>query len=161
MLGIPFEAVVAGVAELEEGDPERVAVENARRKAAAVRGEIVLAADTVVALDGRIYGKPRDRAEAERTLNALAGRTHEVVSGISLGGATAAQRTRVTFRPLDGATVRWYVDGGEWRGRAGGYAIQGRGAALVAGIEGEFHNVVGLPVNALLDLLAEQGFSLS
>jgi septum formation protein len=117
----------------------------------------VVGVDTVVVLNGVIYGKPADTADARATLARLSGRTHEVVSGIAVveGGATrtASATTCVTFRELDAATLDWYLATEEWRERAGGYAIQGRGAALVAGIEGDYLNVVGLPVQALLTLL--------
>ena len=145
-----FRVEPADVEELETGDPVAVAMENARRKAAAVEGETVLGVDTVVALDGRIYGKPRDEADAAATLRALSGRTHEVVSGLAIGEDVTAAVTRVTFRTLPEAVVGWYVDTGEWRDRAGGYAIQGRGAALVTAIDGDYLNVVGLPVAQLL-----------
>jgi nucleoside triphosphate pyrophosphatase len=114
--------------------------------------------DTVVALEGVSYGKPADADEARRFLGALSGRVHEVISAICVAEAGAEPRvravtTRVAFRQLDRALIDWYVDSGEWRERAGGYAIQGRGAALVAGIEGDYLNVVGLPAVALLELL--------
>jgi septum formation protein len=144
------------VPELEQGDPEAIAVENARRKATAVDGELVLGIDTVVALAGRLYGKPAGAAEARETLRALSGATHRVVSGLalSLDGQVrvATSVTDVTFRELSDGVVGWYVATDEWRDRAGGYAIQGRGAALVRGIDGDYLNVVGLPVTALLDL---------
>jgi len=148
----------AGVDELAEGEPRAVAAENARRKAAAVEGALVLGADTLVTLDGAILGKPRDAAQAAEYVGALAGRTHAVVGGIALarGGAVVAEAvelTEVTFRALDAADVAAYVALGEWSGRAGGYAIQGRGAALVRSIEGDYLNVVGLPLARLLDLL--------
>ena len=130
-----------------------MAKENARRKATAVSGELVLGVDTVVALDGRIYGKPADEGEAGATLRALSGRTHEVVSGLAIGGEVDVAVTRVTFRTLGDDWVDWYVATGEWRDRAGGYAIQGKGAALVASIDGDYLNVVGLPVALLLDRL--------
>lgn len=146
---------VAGVDELDAGDPVQVAEENARRKAEAVPGALVMGVDTVVALDDRIYGKPADAAEAHAMLQALAGRTHTVVSGLALvrdGVATVLHAaTDVTFRTVGEQVLRWYVGTGEWEGRAGGYAIQGRGAALVSGITGDYLNVVGLPVAALLD----------
>jgi septum formation protein len=160
-LGVDFSVVVTGIEELEQGPAEDVAAENACRKARAAApgpppGEPVLGVDTLVALDGRIYGKPADRAEAAATLRALDARTHRVVSGICLieGGRerTAVAVTDVSFRPLGAAAVDWYLDSGEWRGRAGGYAIQGRGGALVESIRGDYLNVVGLPVAALLDL---------
>ncbi|HEU4703395.1 MAG TPA: Maf family protein, partial [Conexibacter sp.] len=117
----------------------------------------VVGVDTVVTLGGALYGKPADAREARATLERLSGRVHEVVSGIAVveGGVarTASATTRVSFRSLDSATLDWYLATEEWRERAGGYAIQGRGAALVAGIEGDYLNVVGLPVAALLELL--------
>lgn len=156
-LGVPFSVRPSDVEELSEGDPREVALENARRKARAVPGELVLGVDTLVALDGAIYGKPRDEAHARETLRALAGRTHQVVSGVAVEpqGLTATAVTDVTFRELGDGWIDWYVALGEWRGRAGGYAIQARGAALVREIRGDYLNVVGLPVPALLDLLPD------
>ena len=96
-------------------------LENARRKAAAVPGDMVLGVDTAVVLGGRAHGKPGDRAEAEEVLRRLAGRDHEVLSGIALtGDRTAVAATRVWFRELDEALLSWYLDTGEWRDRAGG-----------------------------------------
>jgi septum formation protein len=137
-----------------------VAEDNARRKAAAVAAGhdgLVLGADTDVALDGEILGKPAGAEQARAFLARLSGRTHAVVGGIALaeGGqlvATAVVVTQVRFRALEPALVDWYVATGEWRGRAGGYAIQGAGAALVAALDGDYLNVVGLPLARLLDL---------
>jgi septum formation protein len=112
--------------------------------------------DTEVYLDGRLFGKPADAAEARRFLERLSGATHEVYSGLALicDGAeqTAVERTEVRFRRLDQGLVDWYLGTEEWRDRAGGYAVQGHGAALTASIAGDYWNVVGLPVAALLDL---------
>jgi len=125
----------------------------------------VLGCDTIVVLDGVIYGKPADAAAARRTLQALAGRTHEVLSGLALllcdGGSEVEQRTavactKVTFRPVDLALLDWYVATEEWRDRSGGYAIQGAtGAKLAVAVDGEEENVVGLPLKALLELYPE------
>jgi septum formation protein len=150
----------ADVEEEEHGDPVTVAEENARRKAAAVPSPLTLGADTDVAIDGDILGKPRDAEQAREYLARLAGRTHQVVGGIALARdgvvvATAVEVTDVRFRVLDDALLDWYVGKGEWQGRAGGYAIQGAGAALVAAIEGDYLNVVGLPLARLLDLVPE------
>jgi septum formation protein len=153
----------AGVEELERGEPEAIALENARRKAVAVRApdgaDAVIGCDTIVVLDGRLFGKPCDEADARETLRALAGRTHTVISGLAvlLPGEErmALARTEVSFRELPPALITWYLSTGEWRGRAGGYAIQGAGAALVRSIAGDYENVVGLPVAALLDLYPE------
>jgi septum formation protein len=162
-LGVDFSVVVTGVDELTAGRPEEVAVENACRKARAAAAqsadsaETVLGVDTLVALGEHLYGKPRDRQEAAATLAALAGRSHRVVSGLCLidvdGERSAAAITRVRFRSMTESAIDWYLNTGEWQGRAGGYAIQGRGAALVESIEGDYLNVVGLPVATLVDLL--------
>ena len=147
------------MAEDGEGDPRAVAVENARRKALAVAGapdELVIGCDTLVATGPEIWGKPADEAAARATLRHLAGRTHEVVSGLALVRdgevRVATEVTAVTFRALDDAAIDWYVATGEWHGRAGAYAIQRRGAVLISRIEGDYLNVVGLPVAALLAL---------
>jgi septum formation protein len=158
-LGVVFEVRAPRFEECESGEAERVAVHNALGKASAVaRGphEVVLGVDTVVSLEERLWGKPTGEAEARETLSALSGRTHTVVSAIALLGPDDAPRTEtcataVTFRRLDADTIEWYVGSGEWRERAGGYAIQGAGCALVAAIAGDWTNVVGLPVGTLLD----------
>jgi len=179
-VGLPFVVRPAGVDELTEGDPVAVAAENASRKALAVSADsllgpenasrkalaapadgLVLGADTLVAVDGAILGKPADAAQARDYVGRLAGRTHEVVGGIALARdgavvAAAVEVTEVRFRELSAADVAAYVETGEWQGRAGGYAIQGRGAALVRGISGDYLNVVGLPLARLLDLLPER-----
>jgi septum formation protein len=149
--------VAADVEELAEGDPREVAVENARRKALAVAGGLVLGADTVVTVDGAVYGKAGDEREARAMLEALSGRTHTVWGGLAVCEAgelrTAAAATAVRFRALTAADLDWYLGSGEWRERAGAYAIQGRGAALVEGVEGDYLNVVGLAVPELLRLI--------
>ncbi len=154
---------VPEVAELRQGEAVALTLANALAKARAVQRprerETVLGCDTVVTLDGTVYGKPADREQAELTLRALAGRTHEVVSGlVLLDGERCRQihaRTKVSFRELDERLLGWYLDLGEWRGRAGGYAIQGAGSALVRSLEGDYENVVGLPLSGLLDLCPE------
>ncbi len=161
-LGIPFEVVTPR--SVERGppvaDPVELVREHARRKARSVEGELVLGVDTAVVLDGRVYGKPADETEAQAMLEALGGRTHEVVSGICLIGpgfeAVDHAVTRVTFRPLGARDVTAYLATGEWDTRAGAYAIQGRGAALVERIEGDYLNVVGLPTSLLVRMLAER-----
>jgi len=156
---VDFTVAPTGVDEVAEGEPRAVAAENARRKALAAQAPgLVLGADTLVAVGGDILGKPRDAAQAAEYVGRLAGRTHQVVGGIALArdGAIAAEAveiTDVTFRALTAAQIDAYVALGEWDGRAGGYAIQGRGAALVRRIDGDYLNVVGLPLAAFLDLL--------
>jgi septum formation protein len=155
-LGVEFDVVVPDVEELANGDARHVVVENALRKARAVEGELVVGVDTAVALDGRLFGKPADVGEAETFLRRLSGRTHEVWGGIAVlrDGAerTSDCVTRVRFRALEQRDIDWYLASGEWRERAGAYAIQGRGAVLVEDIEGDFWNVVGLPVPELVQL---------
>jgi septum formation protein len=190
----------SGVAEIEEGAPAWVAVQNALAKARAVFDVVasdtaafeavasdtaapeaaprdvapldaaspdaavpdvavstpVLGVDTIVVLGGRVFGKPVDEGHARETLRALSGATHTVLSGVALvrGGEelTALACTEVDFRLLGEEMLEWYLATGEWRGRAGGYAIQGAGAVLVREVRGEYENVVGLPVATLLDL---------
>ncbi len=162
-LGVTFTVAVSGAAELDSGDPAEVALANALRKARTVRerpeidsAAVVLGADTVVALGSRLFGKPSDERDARAMLAALGGRTHTVVSGVAVitadGERTAVAHTEVRFRALDERTLDWYVATGEWRERAGGYAIQSAGAALVAEVHGDFTNVVGLPVATLLEM---------
>jgi septum formation protein len=157
-IGVGFEVRVPEVEELAEGPAAEVALENAYRKAAAIAPaeRPVLGVDTVVSLGTRIFGKPRNAAHATEMLTALAGARHVVVSGVCLIDGdrvrTAAAQTVVEFRALDGSAIDAYVRAGEWEGRAGAYAIQGRGATLVERIEGDYLNVVGLPVPTLLDL---------
>lgn len=159
-LGIAFEAHVPEVQELDAGPPHEVAVENAYRKAAAVApaspDALVLGVDTIVTFGANIYGKPGNEAEARKTLRALSGHRHTVISGICLieqgQSQTAATATTVEFRTLDDDLIDWYLETTEWRDRAGAYAIQGKGAALIASIDGDYLNVVGLPVATLLEL---------
>ncbi len=161
-LGIAFEIEPADVEEVEEGHPQQLALENARRKATAIAihapDALVVGVDTIVALGPRVYGKPADADAARATLGALSGKRHTVIGGMCLidgdGVRTAVASTQVEFRKLDDGLIDWYVSTGEWQGRAGGYAIQGKGAALVGSIEGDYLNVVGLPLATLLDLEA-------
>jgi septum formation protein len=164
-LAIPFEAVVPRYDEqLTRADPVAEVERHAQGKARSVAGiagdRPVLGVDTEVVLDGRVYGKPADEAEAEAMLDELSGKTHKVISGLCL--LTPAWEelrhavTRVSFRALTPRELGLYVVSEEWRERAGGYAIQGLGAALVERIEGDYLNVVGLPAAVLVGLLAER-----
>ncbi len=162
-LGVSFTVRATDVEEIEQGEPEQVAVENALLKARAAHTagaqETVLGVDTLVALGTRIYGKPVDEGAARETLAALCGQTHTVFSGIALLHVDHEQvelaRTEVIFRQCSAELIDWYVASGEWRGRAGGYAIQGIGAMLVHEIRGDYENVVGLPVATLIDMAPE------
>ena len=164
-LAIPFEAVVPQYdEELSSADPVAEVERHAQGKARSVAGiagdRPVLGVDTEVVLDGRVYGKPADEGEAEAMLEELSGQTHEVVSGLCL--LTPAWEelrhavTRVSIRALTPRELGLYVVSEEWRERAGGYAIQGLGAALVDRIDGDYLNVVGLPTALLVELLAER-----
>jgi nucleoside triphosphate pyrophosphatase len=159
LLGVEFTVVVPAYDEADIAGlgPAELAEAHARGKAAAVAGDRVLGVDTLVALDGRVFGKPRDEAEARAFLGALAGRTHTVHSGLCLrvDGTEHVRRaeSEVTFAPLTAADIEWYLATGEWRDRAGAYAVQGHGAALVREVRGDFQNVVGLPVPELLDAM--------
>ena len=165
-LGIPFDVVAPRYVEEDRpgASPVELVRTHARGKARSVAEDAgerpVLGVDTAVVLGGVVYGKPTDAGDAERMLEALSGRTHVVASGLCLvtpgWEEVVHAETRVTFRPLTPRDLGRYVASGEWEGRAGGYAIQGRGAALVESIEGDYLNVVGLPGALLVRLLAER-----
>jgi septum formation protein len=154
-LRVPFD-VVAPRYEEEGDDP----VEHAAGKARSVDGgdRPVLGVDTIVVCDGSVLGKPADAGEAERMIEMLAGKTHDVVSGLCLRTPSWEELhrdvTHVTFRSLTPRDLAHYVAAGEWENRAGAYAIQGLGANLVERIEGDYLNVVGLPAALLVRLLA-------
>jgi septum formation protein len=156
---------VPEVEEVGEGDPADAVLENARRKAADVGGSdaLVIGCDTDVVVDGRALGKPIDQAGAREFIEQLSGRSHEVLSGLVLLGPGADRiregvaRSVVTFRSLGPDEIERYVATGEWRGRAGGYAIQGLGSTLAERIEGDISNVIGLPLGLLLELAPELG----
>ena len=165
-LHIPFDVVVPRYEEHDAPDanPVQLVQEHARGKARSVAGDAdqrpVLGVDTAVVLGGRVYGKPANAEDAAEMLDALGGRTHAVVSGLCLvtPGWEVVEHveTRVTFRPLTPRDIATYLASGEWEGRAGAYAIQGLGAALVEAIEGDYLNVVGLPAALLVRVLAQR-----
>ena len=173
-LGLPFEQVVSAEPEPVPGsgaaDPAAFVVRSAAAKATAVGRQIetgadalIAAADTVVVLDSRIMGKPRDTAGAGAMLRQLSGRTHEVFTGICLQGAagaqlTAAERTSVTMLRLGPAQIEWYLASGEPLDKAGAYAIQGLGARFIERIDGCYYNVVGLPLARLCAMLERAGY---
>jgi septum formation protein len=166
-LGVPFDVVAPAYEEHDPPDADAVDLvrEHARGKARSVAGlggehRPVLGVDTSVWLDGRVYGKPSDAGDAERMLAELSGKTHTVVSGLCLltraWEVVEHEATSVTFRDLTPRELAHHLSHGEWEGRAGAYAIQGRGAALVERLEGDYLNVVGLPGALLVRLLAER-----
>jgi septum formation protein len=167
--GIPFEAVASGIDERPPRllGPLRFVTWAARAKAEAVAakepGRVVVAADTEVVLHGRIFGKPKDRAEAGAFLRALSGKTHQVytavqvIDGRSGKRAQGISRTHVTMRELSEREIAAYVRTGEPQDKAGAYAIQGKGRRLIRSIRGPYDNVVGMPMRLLTRLLAECG----
>lgn len=173
-IGVPFEVVDVAVPELRlPGEPPEDYVRRvAREKAGAgllavagVPGAIVLGADTEVVLDDEVFGKPRDAAEAARMLARLAGRAHRVLSAVAVvtgaGEWQALSESRVYVMPLDAAAIADYVGTSEWRGKAGGYAIQGRAAVFVERLEGSYSGVMGLPLHETARLLGAAGLPVS
>jgi nucleoside triphosphate pyrophosphatase len=169
-LGVSFTAIPSDVEETSEGDPREVVLANALAKGRAVaarrrEGTLVIAGDTEVVVDGRVVGQPGFEGEARWCLETLSGRSHEVLGALALLGPervdgeptvrTGVESTRVTFDELDHELIDRYLASEEWRGRAGGYAVQGLGSALVDGVDGDVSNVIGLPIRLLLRLAPE------
>lgn len=166
--GIPFRVMVSDAEEIAEStiDPAEVAMENARLKAAAVARDlpfssIVIGADTIVVLDGRIFGKPVGKQDARRMLRALSGRAHQVITGVCIMQGERVERfaevTNVVFKQLSDEDIDAYIATGEPLDKAGAYGIQGKGGALVDHIDGSFDNVVGLPVARVHEMLGDEG----
>lgn len=164
-LGIEHRSVVTGVEEITHGDPREVVLANALLKArsGAEARALTIGCDTEVVLEDLLLGKPGDPLRAHEYLAQLSGRTHLVLSGLAVIGPdggearTGVSETLVTLRALAKEEIDAYVEVGEWRGRAGGYAIQGVGSALVESIEGDLSNVIGLPIPLLSELAPELG----
>lgn len=170
-IGLAYTVVVS---EIEEDNtkamrPEELAEAHAVDKAVEVSRRvspqaIVIGADTIVVVDGKVFGKPQNRDEAIQMLTTLAGREHLVISGVAVVQGTTVvsgySTTKVTFRQVSPAQIERYVDSGEPMDKAGAYAIQGRGTLLVEGISGCYNNVVGLPLGRLAELLQQIGVDL-
>mgnify|MGYP004643407229 FL=1 len=172
-IGLPFEVVVSHVEEvITETEPGKVVEQLSSQKAEAVAGSLggpgeetlVIGADTVVAAENTILGKPADAAKAVEMLRLLAGRTHAVYTGVTLilrgaSGETARKtfhvRTDVSFYPMEEAEIRQYVATGDCMDKAGAYGIQGFCARYISGINGDYNNVVGLPVGRLYQEMKE------
>ena len=169
LLSIDFRVVTAEVDEtIDETLPVTDEIKRlSQNKAKAVSGKVsqndlIIAADTVVTLGGRVFGKPKDRADAERMLKTLSGKTHEVITGVTVIKGdrceTAAEVTKVTFRDLSDDEISAYIDTGDPFDKAGGYALQGISCIFVSGISGDHFNVYGLPVSMLAKML--RGFGI-
>ena len=169
LAGLEFSTRPADVDETPQPDepPARLAVRLARAKAAAIAAgpspALILGADTVVAVDGRVLGKPRDREEACVMLGALAGRAHEVITGVAARAVPEetivvdAFTSRVVFSPMSAEEIAWYAASGEGLDKAGAYALQGKGCLFVSAVEGSYTNVIGLPMERILPLLRRFG----
>ncbi|MBI1292160.1 septum formation inhibitor Maf [bacterium] len=173
LMGIRFEVIPGNVDEkaVTADHPRTLALRLAYAKARAVAAQVeedrwVLAADTVVTKNMVLYGKPDDREDAVRMLSELAGDTHEVITAVALAQAgrpttfLRAASTRVTFHPMQAEQIAAYVDSGEPMDKAGAYGIQGLGGAFVAGIQGDYYNVMGLPCVEVRELLEEAGLDI-
>jgi septum formation protein len=169
VLGVRFTVRAVDIDESPRpGEEPRAYVLRLAREKATARaepGELVLAADTVVVVDGEVLGKPKDPDDARRMLRSLSGRDHEVLTGIALeepgkGSASDIDETRVRMAALTDEEIAWYVDTGEPMDKAGAYAIQGLGSLFVEAVDGNHSNVVGLPVPATYRLFARLGYDL-
>ncbi len=169
-MGLTFTAIPPDVEETSEGEPREVVLSNALAKGRAVaarrrEGTMVIAGDTEVVVDGRVVGQPAFEGEARWCLETLSGRSHEVLGALALIGPdwvdgeavvrTGVESCRVTFDQLGPELIDRYLASEEWRGRAGGYAVQGLGSTLVDRVEGDVSNVIGLPIRLLLKLAPE------
>lgn len=166
LVGWPFEVVAANVDETGRGEEvseyvERLACEKAEAVAGARASGLVLGADTVVAVGGQTLGKPVDTEDARRMLRLLSGRWHDVLTGVALVRAetrdvlVAHELTRVRFAPMSDDEIDWYVATGEPADKAGAYAVQGRASLFIEEIEGDYWNIVGLPVRLVYKLAEE------
>ena len=164
MLGLDFKVIPSSADEtVPTGlDPGQTVEYLARIKAEAVKDsaaedDIIISADTIVVIDGKIYGKPGNREEAAKMLATLSDRTHEVYTGLCVNGQVSHECSRVTFRKLDAQEIEDYIDTGEPMDKAGAYGIQGKGSLLVSHIEGDYFNIMGLPVCRLGQMLKDNG----
>ena len=161
-MGVRFDILVSDVDESFDGAPQDGVREIACRKARAVfsmaQDAVVIGADTLVVIDGCALGKPKDRADAKRMLQALSGREHDVYTGVCVidsdGEQARVERTGVVFRPLTDEAIETYLDTDEPYDKAGAYAIQGLASAFIEGFNGSYENVVGFPVDTVAEMLA-------
>lgn len=165
-VGWPYEAIVAGIDESVRANEapadyvQRLARSKAEAVAARLESGLVLGADTTVVIDNQILGQPVDDDDARRMLNLLSGRWHEVLTGVAairIGSETrvAHESTRVRFAEMSAREIDWYVATGEARGKAGAYGIQGAAGLFIEQIEGDYFNIVGLPIRLVYELTRE------
>lgn len=167
LMGLSFHVVVSPVEEITpaHAQPGALVEELARQKAQAVAdlypGDCVVGADTIVYIDGTVIGKPKDQADARRILKCLQGRTHTVYTGVAVFAKGRADirhdETRVTFSPMTGDEINWYVKTGEPMDKAGAYGIQGPGGMFVKKVDGNYFTVIGMPLPLLYQMLREAG----
>ena len=166
-MGLEFSVMVSDAAETSEGTPTEIVMANARQKALAVRHmseALIIGADTIVVLDGVIYGKPSDEEDAARMLAALSGRTHEVYTGVCLTGGEGVELcevsvTRVTFGDISQEEIRRYIATGDPLDKAGAYGIQGVARMFVERVEGSWDGVMGLPTALVRHMLRDSCFN--
>lgn len=162
MVGIPYRVIKKRAEEIISDNPYETAVENSKIKLEVALeeisdNEIGLSADTVVVFGGEILGKPKDESEAVEILKRLSGSWHTVITGFSLfiGGRVVSsfEESKVKFKRLTKEEISWYVSTGEPLDKAGAYGVQGKGALLIERIEGDFFNVMGLPISKIYDII--------
>jgi septum formation protein len=174
LLGLPFSIIAPEIDEVpgEFKNPREMAEELAIRKVRKVLSYLkgrnppwICGADTLISVDGAVYGKPGDRDQAGEMLKALQGREHQVITAVALySGRTNAIDCRpviseVIFSPLADEEIEWYLGTGEWQGVAGAYRIQGLGSCFISGIRGSYSSIVGLPIRELYVMLRDNGYS--
>ena len=173
LLGLPFTCMPSPVEEIysQNAEPAAIAEELAVKKVSKILEMLkteappwICGADTLIALDGKIYGKPLDRNDAGQMIRAFRGRTHRVITALALyNGRTKAIDCRstlstVSFAPLSEGEIEWYLDSGEWQDAAGAYKIQGLASCFISSIEGSYSSIVGLPLREFYVILRDNGY---
>jgi septum formation protein len=173
LLGLPFKAIPSPAEEIIDisKDAETIVrdiaiskVDNVKKLLTGQEYSWIVGADTLISLDRKIFGKPKDRKDAGEMLRSLSGHTHEVITAIALfNGSKKSMDCRavtslVRFAPLKEAEINWYLDSGEWEGAAGAYKIQGLAACFIEEIKGSYSSIVGLPLHELYVMLRDNGY---
>jgi septum formation protein len=173
LLGLPFTCVPSNADENfdDDTDPQAVVEELAIRKVKKTLEDLkqseppwICGADTIIVLDGAIYGKPKDRQNAERMLRLFSGREHQVISAVALYNARKdsidcrSVTSAISFAPLSNKEIEWYLDSGEWQDAAGAYKIQGLASCFISSISGSYSSIVGLPLREFYVMLRDNGY---